>query len=123
MSYPPATGSLPHAEVQRLTLRPGDRIVIRYPFHLPEVTKYLAAQNARRDLGLPPDTPLLVLDDGAAVTVLTQDGAGGAASGEEAALDAYREAERRGLTLQGRIRAALKAAAAVAAEREAGHSA
>lgn len=56
-------------EVQRLTLSPGDRIVVRVPGRLDKMMAAYVTNQVRRGLRLPDSVPVLVLDDGASLEV------------------------------------------------------
>jgi hypothetical protein len=56
-------------EVQRLTLRPGDRIIVRTPERLDMATAERVHHRVLAVLQLPDDFPLLVLPEGMTLEV------------------------------------------------------
>jgi hypothetical protein len=50
-------------EVQRLTLKPGDRLIVRSPDRISNEVAALVAIRVRRVLRLPDDVPVLVLPE------------------------------------------------------------
>ncbi len=56
-------------EVQRLALKPGDRIIVRSPERLDPATVDYVKRKALAVLQLPDDFPLLVLPDGMSLEV------------------------------------------------------
>jgi len=65
-----AVSELPEiTDVQRLTLKPGDRIVVRSPERLSPATAELVLERVRTILRLPDDVPVLLLADGMSLEV------------------------------------------------------
>jgi hypothetical protein len=56
-------------EVQRLTLKPGDRLIVRSPDLMSHEMAALVAGRVRRVLRLPDDVPVLVLPEGMSLEV------------------------------------------------------
>jgi hypothetical protein len=57
-------------DVQRLTLKPGDRIVVRVPEKLDAATADHLYQRIRARLDIPGDVPLVILDGDMSVEVV-----------------------------------------------------
>ncbi len=63
--------SLPEiTEVQRLTLKPGDRVIVRTPQPLDMKTADYVEHAVRARLRLPDDVPVLLLPDGMSLDVV-----------------------------------------------------
>ncbi len=58
------------SEVQRLTLKPGDRIIVRTPQRLDMNTADYVERSVRARLQLPDDVPVLLLPDGMSLDVV-----------------------------------------------------
>ena len=66
----PETGQLPEVtDVQRLTLKPGDRIIVRVAQKLTAQQGGMLLAQLRARLGLPDDVPIAILDDGMSLEV------------------------------------------------------
>ena len=57
-------------EIQRLTLKSGDRLILKVKERLPQATAAMLREQARARLRLPDDVPLVVLDSGMSLDVL-----------------------------------------------------
>jgi hypothetical protein len=58
------------AEVQRLTLKPGDRLIVRTDAKLSAQTAANLLERVRARLGIPDDVHVVVLDSGMSVEVV-----------------------------------------------------
>ena len=56
-------------DVQRLTLKPGDRIIVRVPVHIDMATADRMKERVRVILKLPDDVPVLIMDGGISLEV------------------------------------------------------
>ena len=65
-----ADAALPEVtDVQRLTLRPGDAIVLRVPSRISAQIADVLKERVRAKLGLGPDVPILILDGDISIEV------------------------------------------------------
>ena len=55
--------AIANAEVLRLDLRPGDRLVIRFPYYVPTAERRKITGEVRHELALGDDVPVLVIGD------------------------------------------------------------
>ena len=70
----PEIGQLPEVtDVQRLTLKPGDRITVRVAQRLTAQQGGILLMQLRARLGLPDDVPIAILDDGMSLEVAGAD--------------------------------------------------
>jgi hypothetical protein len=58
------------AEVQRLTVNPGDRLIVRAPAKLDAATAAHLIERLRAGLDLPDDVRVVILDGGMSVEVV-----------------------------------------------------
>lgn len=57
-------------DVQRLVLKPGDRIIVRIPFRLDRAASADVEHQVRARLDLPDEVPVLVLPEGMSLEVV-----------------------------------------------------
>lgn len=71
----PDTWQLPEiTEVQRLTLKPGDRLIVRTDEKLSDQVAAALRERLHAWLGLPDDVRVLILDRGVSIEVVEGDG-------------------------------------------------
>lgn len=58
------------SDVQRLALKPGDRIIVRMPARIDRAGAELVERQVRARLGLPDEVPVLVLPEGMSLEVV-----------------------------------------------------